>query len=203
MEEMQKKIGRRMSVMMGLTISFILSLVGILMSGHFTIVKFLMSFAMSAIISLIIGFIVPMKKVSDAACSKLKLTLGTFLAKAITSLISSCIYTPIIVLAMITMAFTQANTQIDKEIANTQKEMDTIQQQISEASQGDLAKIGQLSGKKVGLTEKMKSLQNSKPSFAPMFFRSLGVSMVLSFLISFIMQPIYLKLTFKHFKIEA
>ena len=179
MEEMQRKIGRRMSIMMGITISCILSLVGTLLSGHFTIVSYLVSFALSTVISLILGLVVPIKKIGDAIIAKLKLVAGKLPAKIISSLVSTCIYTPIIVLAMITLAFNQANTQIDKQIDILQNDVNNIQQQLVEIEKLTPPEIGRLKGEEAGKLESIENLKTSKPKFAPMYVRSLLTSMLL------------------------
>lgn len=107
-EEMQKKmkkIGREISVLMGVTLSFFLSLVGTATSGHFSVSGWLLSFLLSTIISLIIGFFVPMKRVLDSVDQKAGLTPGTLPARCLESLISDLIYTPIITLAMVGYAY--------------------------------------------------------------------------------------------------
>ncbi|MBR1555225.1 MAG: hypothetical protein IJ644_07530 [Oscillospiraceae bacterium] len=103
-----KKIGRQMSILMGISMSFCLSLTGLLSSGHFTIPSFLVNFVISTIISLIIGFFVPMKKVGDAAVEKAGLTPHTMKARLLESLISDLIYTPALTLCMTLMAYHSA-----------------------------------------------------------------------------------------------
>ena len=105
-----KKIGRQMSILMGVTLSFCLSLAGILSSGKFTVPGFLISFLVSLVISLIIGFFVPMKRVNDALDAKVGVKPGTLGARAFESLISDLIYTPIITVAMITLAYKNATS---------------------------------------------------------------------------------------------
>lgn len=105
-----KKISRQMSVLMGVTLSFCLSLVGNLTSGHFTVAGFIISFVISTIISLIIGFLVPMKKVTDYLDKKLGLKPGKIGTRLFDTLISDLIYTPIITFAMVTMAYKQATS---------------------------------------------------------------------------------------------
>ena len=100
-----KKIGIQMSLLMGITLSFCLSLIGNLTSGHFTIPGFLISFVLSTVISLIIGFLVPMKKVGDSVTAKLGLRPHSLPAHAVESLVSDLIYTPVITLAMVTLAY--------------------------------------------------------------------------------------------------
>lgn len=104
-----KKIGIEMSLLMGVTLSFFLSLTGILSSGKFTVPGFLISFVVSLIISLIIGFLVPMKKVNDSLDARLGLKPHTLKTRLFESLISDLIYTPIITLIMITMAYRNAS----------------------------------------------------------------------------------------------
>ena len=103
-----KKIGREMSILMGTTLSFCLSLVGQLASGHFAFSAFLVSFLVSLVVSLIIGFVVPMKPLSDALGKKLGLKPESFGTRCFDALISDLIYTPIITFLMVLMAYKQA-----------------------------------------------------------------------------------------------
>ncbi|MBQ7707595.1 MAG: hypothetical protein IJT72_07435 [Lachnospiraceae bacterium] len=103
-----KKIGLQMSFLMGLTLSFFLSLTGLLAAGKFSPIGWLISFAISFFISMIIGFIIPMKKVNDAVNNKFNLEPGKFGTRCVESLISDLIYTPIITLAMVFMAYKKA-----------------------------------------------------------------------------------------------
>ncbi len=103
MEEAMRKVGMKMSISMGLILSFCLSLVGNLTSGHFTVPGFLVSFAASTVISLIIGFVIPTKKVGDSVCDKLNLKPGLG-RRCMETLVSDLIYTPIITLCMIILA---------------------------------------------------------------------------------------------------
>ncbi len=108
MEAKMKVVGRKMAIRMGILMSFALSLVGTLTSGHFTPVGFLLSFIVSSIISLIIGFLVPVGKITNDFCVKRNLIRGTFAERCVSSLISDLIYTPIITLAMVFLAYTIA-----------------------------------------------------------------------------------------------
>lgn len=107
MEQKMKKVGMMMSVLMGVTLSFCLSLIGNLTSGHFTPIGFIISFVASTIISLIIGFIVPMRKISQGITKNMKPGIGS---KCVDALVSDLIYTPIITLAMVFLAWKQATS---------------------------------------------------------------------------------------------
>ncbi len=111
MNEQMRKIGRSMSIKMGVTMSFFLSLIGMGTSGHFTVPDFIMSFLVSTALSLVIGFLVPMGKVSASACRALKLAPGTLPARFLEALISDLIYTPIMTLAMVSLAYNMAMRQ--------------------------------------------------------------------------------------------
>ena len=109
MEKEMRRAGQKMSLYMGVTLSFILSLVGTLSSGHFTVPGWLISFVCSTIIALIIGFVVPMGKISRDFTEKLNLDPDSVPAKLLKALVSDLIYTPLITLAMVYMAYRQAS----------------------------------------------------------------------------------------------
>jgi len=100
-----KKIGVMMNLLMGVTLSFCLSLLGNLMGGHFTVPGFLISFAISFVISLIIGFVVPHRQAGEAAVRKIGARPGSIKARLMESLISDCIYTPVMTLIMVAYAY--------------------------------------------------------------------------------------------------
>ena len=141
-----RKIGIQMSILMGVSLSFCLSLVGSLSSGHFTMPTFLLSFAVSTIISLIIGLLVPMKKVNDSLDAKLGLQPRKLSTHLFESLISDLIYTPIITLAM------------------------------------------------VFLNWKLATAHGAQIPFLPMFVKSLILSMLVGYLLIFVLMPLFLKL---------
>ena len=98
-----KRVGVLMSVLMGITLSLILSLVGLLHAGQFSLVSWGVNFAISFVISMLIGLVVPIKRVMDSATGALG--LKGFPAHIVGSLISDCIYTPLITLAMVSLAY--------------------------------------------------------------------------------------------------
>lgn len=145
--QMMKKIGRRMSILMGVSLSFCLSLLGNLTSGHFTLPGFLISFAVSTLISLIIGFLVPMKKVGDGLANALHLKPRSLPAHCAESFVSDLIYTPVITLAMVALAW------------------------------------------------KMATSHGAQMPFFPMFLHSLVLSMIVGYVLIFILMPVFFKLT--------
>ena len=99
-----------MSILMGLTLSFFQSLINILRSGHFTVPGWLISFVISAAVSLIISYAVPMKKVNDAVEKKFSLEPRSAKAHIAESLVSDLIYTPIMTLVMTFLAWRNASS---------------------------------------------------------------------------------------------
>lgn len=111
MENMEKKmrsISWQISICMGFTLSLFLSLMGNLLGGHFTYQNWLLSFALSFVISLIIGFSVPMKKINDSECRRHNLNPNKFSTHLLLSLISDAIFTPVISIAMVLLAYFMA-----------------------------------------------------------------------------------------------
>ena len=103
-----KKIGMTVSICMGITMSFFLSLIGTGLSGHFTVPGWLISFLVSTVVSLLIGFLIPMKKVTDGATKALKLKPQSLPARCVESFISDIIYTPLITFIMVFIAYKSA-----------------------------------------------------------------------------------------------
>ena len=111
MEEKMRSIGRKMAVYMGVLMSFCLALIGTAASGHFTVPGFLISFVLSLMISLAIGFVIPLGRVSQGICSMLGLKRGSLPARLAESFVSDLIYTPVITLAMTAFAYQMAMRQ--------------------------------------------------------------------------------------------
>ncbi|MBO6242936.1 MAG: hypothetical protein J6O61_19225 [Butyrivibrio sp.] len=111
MNEQMKKIGRQMGIRMGILMSFCLALTGTISSGHFTPVGFLFSFIVSAIISIFIGFLVPVGKITGDVCRRAGFAQGTIKERLLSSLISNLIYTPLITFVMVLLAYTMAMKQ--------------------------------------------------------------------------------------------
>ncbi len=101
-----QKVGRMMSILMGICMGFGLSLTGTLTSGHFTLPGFLVSFAVSLVISLLIGFLVPMKPLQDRFCGGMP--RGSLKRSLTEALISDLLYTPVITVTMVLIAYFQA-----------------------------------------------------------------------------------------------
>ena len=106
-----------MGLYMGITLSFCLSLTGLLSSlgkTEYTVPRFLVSllinFAISFVISMVIGLLVPMKNVNDALGRKLGLKPGRLGTRLFETLISDLIYTPVITLTMVFIAYKQATS---------------------------------------------------------------------------------------------
>ena len=104
-----RKIGLQMSVLMGVSLSFCLSLSGNALSGHFTMKGFVISFAASTALSLLIGFAVPVKPLSDRICDALSLRPRSIPRSIAESLVSDFLYTPLITLLMVFLAWKSAS----------------------------------------------------------------------------------------------
>ena len=97
--KVMRGIGIRISLCMGITLSFFESLTGSLIGGHFSPVSWLISFLTSTVISIILGLIIPMGKISRAIQAKHGPGIKS---RLLDSLVSDLIYTPIITTIMVT-----------------------------------------------------------------------------------------------------
>ena len=104
-----KKIGLQVSILMSLTLSLCLSLSGNLLSGHFIVKGFLISLLTSIVISIIISLLVPMKKVGEGVVARSGLREHSISARCLESFVSDLIYTPVITLVMVFMAYKSAS----------------------------------------------------------------------------------------------
>jgi len=178
-----KKKAMLVSVLMGFVMSFSLSLTGNLLSGHFSVAGFLLSFAVSFVISLIIGMIVPMKPLGDAACRKCNIQPETFKANLLTSLISDCIYTPLMTAIMVWLMTSLSATQIRRQIAELQQQIQAIPPE----------QTGQIAEMQNGIAQ----MQEAIPHFLPSFLPSLLVCMIVGYILIMIFQPIFVRLIMK------
>ena len=103
-----KEVETKMGLLMGISLSFILSLVGLLSSGHFTIPDFLLSFCLSFLISMIIARIIPLRKISSSLLEKRGLKPGTLKYRLLDSLISDLLMSPFMTFVMVYAAWRKA-----------------------------------------------------------------------------------------------
>ena len=95
-----KKAEIKMSLLMGLSMSFVLSLVGMMSAGQFTVPGFLRSFLISFAISMILGLIIPVRRISTAILIKTGIKPGTLKANLLEALVSDLAYSPIMTFIM-------------------------------------------------------------------------------------------------------
>ena len=129
------KVGKQMSIYMGVTLSLCLSLVGTLTSGHFTVPALLTGFVVGMVISIALGFVIPVKKLTDAVCEKLEVEENTGAGRCISALVSDVLYTPVITLAMVILA-QQTHDDVKtlaKEYVNEEKGVKTAKEAIEGA----------------------------------------------------------------------
>ena len=199
---------------MGLTLSFVMSLVGTLTSGHFTVGSWLISFLISFVISVIIGLIVPMPKIEAAVCAKMKLKPHSFPANAMSALISNTIYTPIMSVVMVLIMVGSANAGIqnginalDKQIDAASAELASVQSELAQTDAaadpqhaGELqAKIGELNGKIAEMNGQKSGMEAAKPPIGMSILVSLLWCYPIGYVVILIVQPIYIKMLMKKF----
>lgn len=191
--EIQKKIGRYISIRMAIAMSLIMSLIGSLIgvlsaksSKAPFIVRWLPSFGVSFVVALVIalaiGFIVPMKKVDEAIEAKTK--LKGFKLHLVQAIVSDLIYTVII---SIVMAFvTTALFALPNSKKGMEKQIEENIEIMEETHDLGLIKANE---------SIQKDIDNLK--LAPMalknFARSFAIEFVFALLLIIIIQPIFAK----------
>lgn len=98
----------KMSLLMSITLGFFMSLTGLLSSMQFTLPAFLSNLVISFIIGMIVGAFVDMRKITDSFEKRYNIPPHTMKARAFDALLSDLIYTPIMTVCMVTMAYFQA-----------------------------------------------------------------------------------------------
>ena len=97
----------KMGLLMGITLSFFMSLTGLLGAMQFTLPAFISNFIISFVISMIVGLFVNMKKISESFEKRYNIPPRTMKARLFESFISDLIYTPIMTVSMVTLAYFQ------------------------------------------------------------------------------------------------
>ena len=141
-----KKSLRVLNVLISLSLSFILSLVGTATSGHFTVKGWLLSFALSFVLSLLIVFKINMKMLEENYMRKHGLKREDLKTKLVTPLLSDLVMTPILTVAMVALAMVMSNVgmsngikNIEKDRAALQAEIDTAEKEALPAAEAELA----------------------------------------------------------------
>ena len=105
-----KNIKIKMNLLMGATMSFLLSLIGLLSAGVFTPLAFFKNFIISFIISQILGFIIPIKKLSNSLFIKYNLTRDSLKGRLLDALLTTLTYSPIMTFIMVFIAYKNATS---------------------------------------------------------------------------------------------
>ena len=109
MSKQMRKVGFCMNFLMGISLSFFLSLIGMASSGHFEVKGWLVSFAASSILSILIG---------SALGTKIGLKERTLPFHLFESFVSDCFYTPLMSFSMVALAYLGMKKQFVAAIAN-------------------------------------------------------------------------------------
>ncbi len=99
---------KQMSLLMGFSMSLVLTFIGMAGAGKLSMPGFLFSFIVSFLISLLVAKIIPAKKISAEWTRKLQLTPGSFKARLLDALVTDLSYSPLMTLVMILIAYCQS-----------------------------------------------------------------------------------------------
>ena len=101
---------KKMGLLMGFSMSFVLTLVGMSSAGKLTLPGFLLSFTVSFLISILAGKIIPAKRIAAEWTRKLNLEPGSLKARLLDALVTDLAYSPFMTLVMVSIAYFQATS---------------------------------------------------------------------------------------------
>lgn len=127
-----KRLSFYMNVLMSVTLSVFLSLLGLGTSGHFTVTAWLASFSIGAAISFVICYIIPMGSIKGALMEKFDLKDGSKGEKVVSAIVSDVIFTPLICLIMVSLSYNSAIKNIENAKSNLQHEYHSLSAQLIE-----------------------------------------------------------------------
>ena len=179
-----KKISIRMSLYMGLAMSFTLSLVENISSKRFSFPIFFITLGASFLISVLIGLIVPMGRIGQAATKNMR--QGSIGARALESLISDLIYTPVITIVMVWLV----HNLVPVFAGMAAKQSVKLQGGSKEAM--ELASL-----------EANEEAAANLPPLVIMFLTSLALCFVIAYVLIFFLQPLFMKMLLKRFRVGA
>ena len=213
--ENMRKIGIMMSLLMGVTMSFGMSLCGSLLSGHFTVASWLLSFVISLAVSIILGLAVPVKRICDAACRRFGAAPDTMKGRAVSAMTSNLIYTPVLTVIMCQVMTSLAGAQISRGVAELDMAAASVRGELS-AAQDEYEKrqaegaaeteLASLSGKMESLRSELEQMEGKraammeeKPVFIRELWLSLAVCLAVGFVLIFLTESANMKLLVKKF----
>ncbi len=101
-----KNADTKMGLLMGASLSFILSLTGMLSANAFTLPSFLISFLIGFLISTIIMKIIPIRRISDSFTKGME--RGSLKQRLADAFVSDLLMSPLMTLLMVYIAYRQA-----------------------------------------------------------------------------------------------
>lgn len=180
-EKKVKKVTRFMTNSMGITVSIALGITMTILSGHFTLATCAMSLGISLVIALLIGNIIPIKKISDFVTKGI---FSQFLTAVVSNFVINLFFAPIIT-ACVCFAMTNfASKGIDKQIEGVKTQIEILQNENVEMNE---VKIEELNNQ-------IESMNNAKPVFKDIILKELLISFIISYVVTIIVQPIFLKI---------
>ena len=103
-----EKVEKTMGLLMGVSLSLLLTLTGTLSSGSFALLSFLSGFLVSFAVSTLLTRILPVQKIASSLSKRLKLRKGTVPCRLLETLVSDLLMSPVMTLIMVWLAWRQA-----------------------------------------------------------------------------------------------
>lgn len=211
-EKTLKKIYRFLTVTMSITTGIVLSAYNIVASGHFTVVLLLMSIFFSSTLSILLGIIIPVNKISDEVTSN----IGNPVIKSIFSnILNGTFYSVIISTILSFIMIGMVNTEISNGIEELHDRVNSLTDLIS-AQEQVIASEDMSSEKKAELTEsveqlrdeaekliiQIQSMEENRPNPLKRLPKALLAGLIISWCLNVMLQPVYLRIALHIFDVN-
>lgn len=173
-----KKMGTFMTISMGITVSAVLATVGVATSGHFNVVLWGASVTLSIIIALVIGFLIPIRKVSEKITANIKSPIGKML---VDTLVVNLFYCLIITVVLEYLMVGLANKQISARQEDLREQIITLEQQDAEEHKQEI----------IALQNQIDGMEQNRPEFLEEIPIGLVRSFIIAYIVCLFVQPIY------------
>ena len=128
-----KKVNFIMALINALILSFSMSLIMNIASGHFSFPSWGLGFIVSFTLSLILAMILPLTKVQLMTCKKIGIRYTDIGALLLNALLSSLFYTPVVAFVMSLLMSSLANMQMTKAINGIEAQIQEMQPAFEQA----------------------------------------------------------------------
>lgn len=211
-EKTRKKVYRFMTAAMSITTSTILSFYNITESGHFAVSLLLISIVISSTLSILLGYLIPTKKISDEVTSNIsRPVLRHIVSNVLTGSFYSIIITTVLSFIMVGMANAGFSNNIDElhlkvnslaDLISAQEQALAAEDPSSERYAELTESVSKLRNEAEQIMLQIHSMEDNRPNPFNRLPKTILAGLLISWCIGIFIQPVYLKIAFIIFNVN-